>query len=348
MKFILPDDSNLTPSDKAIIQNSILLSVYDETYPLWNIDKATEQVKNWTQRILFWWNSVNDINLWKWWTIALIKDSSKWDSTVEMCRAWSSVNNWGWLQAVSKLFNDFLNSTFNQLFATPRNCLDRINSNWELIPWGKPISAIYSRLKDVQFWWIAPWYIMPWNSLELLDLRIYTKYDVCLHRIKKWDKLYIYSDFNKKIFSKMLENNYWIADFLWDNTTIANPVSSSDFSVRYEKNDALRKYNYSMYEVCDKWCITWDTIDLHMNTIWSWVNLVKLDLFDKNNLELQRKIELLWFKMVSLFPEWNKMMWYWFYSENKNYAIPHYFNEESLKESSSLSIQKEIINSIIY
>ncbi|EKE27895.1 MAG: hypothetical protein ACD_3C00135G0003 [uncultured bacterium (gcode 4)] len=346
MEFISSNNEILTPSKKAEIQNKILLDVYDETYPLWDINRAIEQIKSGTQRILFWWKSFDEISSWRWWTMALIQDTSKSPSTVEMCRAGSNVNNWWWLQAVSRLFTDFFESPFNQLYATPRNCLDRLNENKEVIPWWKAISTIYSRHKDIQYWWIAPWYIMPGNALELLDLRIYTKQDLCYDRLKNWDKVYIGSAADREIFWEMIESNYHVNDFFWDSSFPLSDIDYS-FSVKFDHNNDLRKFNYSMYEVEVEWPIWRREIEDSMKKIWSGVNLVKLDLFDKKNILAQEHLKEIWFKMVSLFPEWKKMMWYWFKSDNHNYAIPHYYTEQGGKSLKSISLQKEIIKSII-
>lgn len=343
MEYILPNSHSLSDEEKWSIQNDILLSVYDETYPVWNRDKAIEQVRQWVQKILFWWNDFESIRKSRWWTIALIKDKSKWDSCVEMCRAWSNLDSWWWISAVRKLYDYFVESDFNQLFATPRNCLERLNKDWEVIPSWKTISKIYSRLSNMQYWWIAPWYIMPWWVIELLDLCVYTKVDYVKTRLERWEKIYIFNRNAAEIFARIIWNNYGLFDVI----SIEHDIDYSEdasFDVDYDTNDRTRPYTYSTLKRISNGVYNLDNYKTIIDNVWSWVSIIKLDLFDKSNLDIQRRLEADWYVLVALFPEWDRLIWYWFNSSNKEYALPYYYLEKNDNFKESFMLQKQIID----
>lgn len=347
MEYILPDSYDLSDEEKWSIQNDILLSVYDETYPVWNKDKAIEQVKQWIQKILFWWDNFASIKKSKWWTIALIKDEFKWDSCVEMCRAWSNLNLWWWISAVRRLYDYFVESDFNQLFATPRNCLERLNKNWEIVPSWKTISKIYSRLEGMQYWWIAPWYIMPWWVIELLDLCIYTKVDYVKAKLECWEKIYIFNKNSVEIFAKIIKNNYWLPGVIYTEQVLDNNYINVTFDIKYDTNYRTRPYTYSTLEIVTNGVHKIVDYKNVIDNIWSWVSIIKLNLFDKSNLYIQKVLESDWYVLVSLFPEWDRLIWYWFNSKNKEYALPYYYLEKNDNFKKSFILQKQIIDFIL-
>lgn len=348
MEYILPEDQRLSFSEKWTIQNNVLLSVYDETYPVSDKDKAIRQIQDWVQKILFWWSDFDSIKENNCWTIALVYDDSRWTTCYEMCRAWSTEETWWWIMAVRKLFNYYLNSSVNQLYATPRNCLERKNNNSEIIPSGKTISKIYWRLENMNYWWISPWYIMPWNVIELLDLRIHTKHDNVKSLLNFWKKIYILDDSYVYIFNQIIKNNYWLENTILSEW-ISNDVKLTDlkFDILYDENKNIRKYTYSLMKECNDWKYNiFDIEDSILPNIWCWVNLVKLDLFKESNLIVQNFLKYNWYKMVSLFPERDKMMWYWFKSLNNNFALPYYCMENN-DFNKNILLQIQLVEKVI-
>lgn len=347
MEYIWPDSEIISSEQKAALQTTILIDVYDKTYPLGDVKKAADQIKDWIQRVLFWGSSTLEIIEWKWWTLALIQDFSKWKKTVEMCRAGSNFNQGGWVMAVRRLINYFLESELNQIYATPRNCDSRYNIEGKEIPWGRAIYKIFCRIPEMQFWGIAPWYIMPGEALELLDLRVLTKKDLIREKIAQGTPLHIHSVQNRTIFWEIIQNNYWMRcsfDLSAPNWVIDNFI----FSAKYNSNPNLRKYNYTMFEMSAEWSVKLSNLTNYSLEIWSWVDLIKLDLFDPSNQIVQEYIEQLGFKMVSLFPEEDKLMGYWFKSANHNYALPIYVSNMETSENKALKYQRAIIDSIIH
>ena len=63
--------------------------------------------------------------------------------------------------------------------------------------------------------------------------------------------------------------------------------------------------------------------------------------------EEQKEILDLWYRFISLFPEDDKLFWYWFKNENKKYALPYYYESVSNDLNISLDIQRRIIKWII-
>ncbi|QFR39010.1 hypothetical protein A9Q91_02135 [Candidatus Gracilibacteria bacterium 28_42_T64] len=347
MKFISPESGELTNDEKGNIQQDILLSVYDKDYPVGNTTKAIEQIRSGIQKVLFWSDSLDVLKQGTGGTISLVKDETKGNSTFEMCRAGSNINNGGGYKAVFELYNCFLNSNFNQLFATPRNCLDRENEEGKKIPGGKAISLIYSRLKDVKFWGIAPWYIMPGNTMELLDLRIFTKNDLVRERLTKGDKLYIFSDKYKSVYEEMIDNNYGIENVISSLGKLSKQkkIGEYNFFIEYDDNEHTSNYTYSSVKVSNKGEHSIDMIETILSTLKSKVSIFKLNLFDSSNVLLQEYLDTHGYVLVSLFPESNQMIGYFVKSENKKYALPYYYGEDQL--SRDMDIQAKIINLFI-
>ena len=80
-------DPSFTAEQRGVAQNRILLGVYGSEYPLSNVDKAVEQIREGVQSVMFWGEGHSEILEGRGGTMALIADPSKGAGTVEMCRA---------------------------------------------------------------------------------------------------------------------------------------------------------------------------------------------------------------------------------------------------------------------
>lgn len=195
------------------------------------------------------------------------------------------------MAAVGALFREYLaDSRFRQLYATPRNCLERTSSTGKVIPSGKTISLIYSRLKDVGYWGLAPWYVMPGDKVELLDLRVHTKNDETRERVLAGTSVFVRDPDVADLVSSIITSNYGFVPRIETSDVDVSANESIRFSVSADSSD-LKTYLYSTSKLDDEGEVSVADFNAVLHEAANGVDLVKLDLFDPKSLPAQEFAE---------------------------------------------------------
>ncbi len=303
------NDPRMTPEQIWKAQSKILKLIYTPEYPssVCDTESAIVQTQKWVQNVLFWWENLNKIQSWNGGTIALV--DSDIPQCLEMCRAWATVETGESIQAIQKLIHFFQESKkqHSTLYVTTRNCIPRTSSSGTEIKWWQTIYTIFNRLKDFQFFWFAPWYIMPGWTVEALDIRVHQRnMDTWKTSFQNWSPLYVVSSEVWAILHEMLDE--YIADKvkihvlekIWG---AINDLTCGTFTTDYSE---LWMRN-SLFFIPGDGNNSLEEMDNDPTPI----KTLRVNLNDQATLWTQAKAELLWYRFTGIIPTDGKCFWFW-------------------------------------
>lgn len=308
------NDTRLSPEKIWEIQSWILRGVYTNEYPssVCETSAAIQQTRDGTQRVLFWWNTIEDISNHLWWTVALVK--SELTEALEMCRAWATIETWEWFSAIQQLIRHFNSSKddFSSIYVTTRNCQERKTITGESIKWWRAIFTMFNRLKEFKFFWFAPWYIMPWWKVELLDIRVLHRDLYAVVQSLQSSRIYVSSEKVASIIYDMLDQ-YMIKEKELQisinstpeeaNISGINWIYSPDYSELWQKN-SLFFYPGVNNTISSRSINTFLSDTTPIKTI-------QVNLLNKDEVMVQELAERNWFWFTGIIPTKGKIYWFW-------------------------------------
>lgn len=319
------NDTRFNSKEIWEIQSWILQGVYTKEYPssVCDTNSAIQQTRDGTQKVLFWWNNIEDISNYLWWTVALVK--SDLPEALEMCRAWATIETWEGFSAIKQLMNHFKDSkdSFSSIYVTTRNCNERKSMTGEMIKWWKAIFTMFNRLKEFKFFWFAPWYIMPWWKIELLDIRVLHRYPNQVIQSLQSSEVYVGSERIAGIIHDML-NQYGIEPQFHVSGSVdidnISGVYNTDYSELWQKNSLFfYPWNTSTDSPRDVSTFFSDKTP---------IKSIRVNLLNKDEAWIQRLAEEQWFRFTGIIPTNGKIYWFWTRINHElTFADPAYVSE---------------------